>query len=61
MYIVPALTLPRALGSLILVIGRSRYGIESFVFMCSATGLILGQGIFSLVALIFDAVRGPHF
>ena len=52
MYIVPAITLPRALGSLILVIGRCRFGIKNFVLLCSATGLILGQGIFSLVALI---------
>lgn len=47
------------MGSLIFVIGRRRYGIESFVFMCSATGLILGQGLFSLVTLLFDALHVP--
>ncbi|KAI9779864.1 MAG: hypothetical protein M1839_007177 [Geoglossum umbratile] len=61
MYIVPAITLLRALGSLILVIGRDRFNIKSFVLLCSATGLILGQGIFSLIALLFDAVHVPHF
>ena len=60
MYIVPAIILPRALGSLILVIACSRFGIKSFILMCSATGLILGQGIFSLVALLFDALHVPH-
>jgi hypothetical protein len=60
MYIVPAITLPRALGSLFLVIGCGRLGIKSFVLMCSATGLILGQGIFSIFALLFDAVHVPH-
>lgn len=56
MYIVPAITLPRALGSLIYVIAQRNFGIESFILMCSATGLILGQGIYSLVSLIFDAL-----
>ncbi|KAI3342591.1 OPT oligopeptide transporter protein-domain-containing protein [Ustulina deusta] len=57
MYISPAISLPRAIGSLILVIGRSRFGISDFVFMCVATGLILGQGLFSLLALLFDALN----
>ncbi len=56
MYVVPAITLSRAVGGLILLVGRSRLGIKSFTLICSATGLILGQGLFSLVALLFDAL-----
>ena len=56
MYIVPAITLPRAFGSLIFLLGRKRFGIES---MCSATGLIFGQGIFGDVALILDVLSLP--
>lgn len=54
MYILPAITLSRALGSLVLVRGRSRFGIKTIVLLCSATGLILDQGIFSIVALFFN-------
>lgn len=60
MYIVPAITLARFLGSLILVIGTKRFGINSLVLVCSATGLILGQGLFSLIALLLDALKTPH-
>lgn len=60
MYIVPAITLPRAAGSLIMVYGRRRFNIMSYVFICSATGLILGQGIFSLISLLFDVLHVPH-
>lgn len=60
MHIVPAITLPRAFGSLIFVISRDRYNVKTFVLMCSATGLILGQGLFSIVSLLFDAVDVPH-
>jgi uncharacterized oligopeptide transporter (OPT) family protein len=60
MYLVPAITLPRALGSVILIIGHNRLGIENFVLMCSATGLILGQGLFSIVALAFDVLHLLH-
>ena len=60
MYIVPAISLPGALGSVILIIGHNRFGIENFILMCSATGLILGLGVFGLVALAFDALHLPH-
>jgi hypothetical protein len=36
------------------VIGRHRLGVEDFVFMCLATGFTLGQGPFSIVALLLD-------
>lgn len=55
----PAISLPRALGGLILALGRTRFGIGHFSLICSATGLILGQGLFSIVALVFDAIRVP--
>lgn len=60
MYIVPAITLSRALGSLILVVCRDRYGVKYFMLLCCATGLILGQGLFSIVALSADTIRGPR-
>jgi uncharacterized oligopeptide transporter (OPT) family protein len=59
MYVVPAITLPRALGGVVLFIGSRRFGIDQFTFICSATGLILGQGLFSLVGLMFDALHVP--
>ncbi len=61
MYVVPAITLPRALGALILVVGRGWLGIKDFTLICSASGLIFGQGLFSLVALLFDALHLPTF
>jgi uncharacterized oligopeptide transporter (OPT) family protein len=57
MYIVPAITLPRVLGGLILVVGRSRYGINNFILVCCATGLILGQSLFSLIGLFLDGLH----
>ena len=56
MYLIPAITLPGALGSVILTIGRNRLGMENFVLMCSATGLMrLSLGVFGrLVGLAFD-------
>lgn len=60
MYVVPAITLPRALGSLVFVVGRNRLGTNKIKFMCCATGLVLGQGLFSIVALGFDALHVPH-
>jgi hypothetical protein len=37
-----------------LVIGRHQLSVEDFVLMCLATGFILGQGPFSIVALLLD-------
>ena len=56
MYLTSAITLPGALGSVILIIGRNRLGMENFVLMCSATGLTrLSLGVFGrLVGLAFD-------
>ncbi|KAH6868973.1 OPT oligopeptide transporter protein-domain-containing protein [Thelonectria olida] len=51
MYVIPAITLPRVVGGLILVVGRSR-----FILVHCATGLILGQSLFSLVGLLLDAL-----
>lgn len=59
MFIVPAITLPQALGSLILLICRDRYGVKYFMLLCCATGSILGQGVFSIVALSANAIHGP--
>ncbi|KAL6830020.1 OPT oligopeptide transporter domain-containing protein [Trichoderma camerunense] len=59
MYVVPAITLPRVLGGVVLVVGRSRFGIKNFTLVCCATGLILGQSLSSLVGLLFDALRAP--
>ncbi len=56
MYILPAIALPRAFGSLIYVIGRRRFHIKKVDFLCSAAGLILGQGISSLSALVLKAL-----
>jgi hypothetical protein len=56
MYVVPAISLPRVLGGLILVIGRRGFNIRSFVLVCCATGLILGQSLFSLVGLLLDVL-----
>lgn len=57
MYVVPAITLPRAIGGLLLVVGQTQFGVKNFTLICSATGLILGQGLFSLVGLLFDALH----
>ena len=56
MYVVLAITLPRGLGALTLVAGRSCFGMEDFTLICSATGLIFGQ---SLISLVFDASHTP--
>ncbi|KAF2788846.1 hypothetical protein K505DRAFT_341750 [Melanomma pulvis-pyrius CBS 109.77] len=45
---------------LILVICRDTYGIKYFVLLCCATGLILGQGMFSIVALALDVLTSPN-
>lgn len=55
MFIVPAITLARFIGSLILIIGAKRLGINLMVLICSATGLILGQGLFSMITILLDA------
>lgn len=59
MYVVPAITLPRALGGLLLFVGQTKMGAKNFTLICCATGLILGQGLFSLVALFFDVMHVP--
>ncbi|KAI9172707.1 putative oligopeptide transporter [Paramyrothecium foliicola] len=59
MYIVPAISLPRALGGLLMVVGQRKYSLRSFTLMCCATGLILGQGVVSVLALIFDTAKVP--
>lgn len=46
---------------MILVICRDRYRTKYFVLLCCATGLILGQGIVSVIALAFDALNVPRF
>ncbi|KAF2810564.1 uncharacterized protein BDZ99DRAFT_386590, partial [Mytilinidion resinicola] len=45
MYIPPALTLPRVLGSLVFCILRRKTSISHFTMMCVASGMILGQGV----------------
>ncbi|KAF4488016.1 oligopeptide transporter [Fusarium agapanthi] len=57
MYIPPAITLPRAIGGLIPIIAQRRDNVTSFTMMCCATGLILGQGLCSLVGLSLDALH----
>ncbi|KAF5683075.1 oligopeptide transporter [Fusarium denticulatum] len=58
MYIPPAITLPRAVGGVIPIIVQKQANVTGFTMMCCATGLILGQGLFSLVALSLDAAHG---
>lgn len=60
MYVVPAITLPRALGSLILVVCQKVYGVKYFVLLCCATGLILGQGLFSVVSIVMGIIFTPR-
>ncbi|KAH8729235.1 OPT oligopeptide transporter protein-domain-containing protein [Ilyonectria robusta] len=59
MYIVPSITLPRALGSLIMIVGRRHLGFKDMSLLCCATGFILGQGIVSPLALLWDTLHIP--
>ena len=59
MYILPSITLARAFGSLILLFGQYRYAIPYFVFLCAATGFILGEGLFSIVGILLDLLHVP--
>lgn len=60
MYLPPALTLTRALGGLIHYCARHYFHVNQVILICSASGLILGQGIFSVFNLILGVLGVPH-
>ncbi|KAK0652760.1 OPT oligopeptide transporter protein-domain-containing protein, partial [Cercophora newfieldiana] len=61
MIIPPALTLPRCLGAAIYIYFRRRRDTDELQLICCASGLVLGQGVFSLVNLLLGLLGVPHF
>ncbi|KAF2238373.1 OPT superfamily oligopeptide transporter [Viridothelium virens] len=60
MYVPPGLTLPRVLGSLMFYICQKQAWFSELSLLCCASGLILGQGIFSIVEMLLVALKVPH-
>jgi uncharacterized oligopeptide transporter (OPT) family protein len=60
MYVPPAISLPRVAGAFVILTIRYCTSINKFVAVCAASGMILGEGIFSIVTLMFKVWGVPH-
>jgi uncharacterized oligopeptide transporter (OPT) family protein len=60
MYNVPSFTLARTAGGLINWYWRSYKKREDTPVIILASGLILGEGVFSIVNLLLASFRVPH-
>lgn len=59
MYVVTSITLPRALSSPIMIVGRRHLGSMDMSLLCCVTGFILGQEIVTPLALLWDTLQIP--
>jgi uncharacterized oligopeptide transporter (OPT) family protein len=60
MYNVPSFTLARAVGGLLNWYWRSYRRREESLVIVLASGLILGEGVVSIVSLILASLNVPH-
>jgi uncharacterized oligopeptide transporter (OPT) family protein len=61
MYNVPSFTLARAIGGFINWYHKSYKRQEETPMVVLASGLILGEGVVSIVNLLLASVKVPHF
>ncbi|KAK8188201.1 oligopeptide transporter-like protein [Phyllosticta capitalensis] len=61
MYNVPSFTLARTIGGIISFVWRDRLGRAETPIIVLASGLILGEGLFSIVNLALASLSVPHF
>jgi uncharacterized oligopeptide transporter (OPT) family protein len=61
MYNFPSFTIARALGGLIRYICFSRLQMAELPILCTASGLVLGEGLFSVISLLLSSLNVPHF
>jgi len=60
MYNVPSFTLARAIGGVLSWYWRSFRGQEETPIIVLASGLILGEGVLSIVSLLMASIHVPH-
>lgn len=60
MYNVPSFTMARAIGGLINLYWRYYRKREETPIVVLASGLILGEGLFSIVNLVLASLQVPH-
>jgi uncharacterized oligopeptide transporter (OPT) family protein len=60
MYNTPSFTLARTIGGLINLWWRKYKGRSETSIIVLASGLILGEGLFSIVNLVLASLRVPH-
>lgn len=59
-YLIPAVTLTEAVGGAIKYYSYTQLQAEEFSIISIASGLILGEGVFSVLQLILHGLSVPH-